>query len=369
MERDLGGERRRGGSMKARWLLIGSLVLAAVLAGCAGEDGKNGTDGQDGTDGAQGIQGPPGTDQCMQCHDDDWDMDNTLLPIEEMFAVSQHNLGDTYLRRSAGCARCHTNEGYQHYLANGNAPARTTSSRIGCFTCHAPHSNQNFDLRKTTATVLDLGGTYDKGASNACVVCHQSRVPVPAIAHADSNITSSRWGPHHSTQGSVLSGSGAYVFSGATYTSSAHASLAEGCVTCHMGPSVASAEGGDHTFKVAYGADPGTINRLGCTSVSGCHANWTTDAIATTAVHDFQEEIAAKLTELRTLLEDLNWVNTAGESNPGLINTTAVAGISADDRGALFNFYFIEEDFSEGVHNPFYAEAVLDATIAYLSDK
>jgi hypothetical protein len=306
----------------------------------------------------------------MDCHSDDYQLDNALLPIQTLFEASQHNMGETYLRRAAGCARCHTNEGYQHYLTAGDAPAQTTSSRISCFTCHAPHTNQNFELRKQDPTALDLGGTYNKGASNACVVCHQARVPVPSIAHADSAITSSRWGPHHSTQGSILAGTGAYEFNGA-YSSSAHSTIATGCVQCHMAGVVSAANAGDHSFAVTYAGTGGdVVNRLGC-SGTGCHS-FASDAAATTFVHDAQEEIEAKLAEVRGILVANGWVNDTS----GLLNAGNGSGsnppplaLTEDERGAVFNFYMFEEDHSLGVHNPMYANEVLDATIAFLTDK
>jgi len=355
--------------MKARWLLIGSLVMAAVFAWCAGEDGKDGADGRDGADGAQGIQGPPGTEQCMQCHDDEFDLQFALMEIGTQFEVSKHNEGDTYLRRGAGCARCHTNEGFQHHLAHGDSPARASASRIGCFTCHAPHSNQNFDVRMTDPTPIDIGGTYDLGQSNTCAVCHQARRPVPGIAEADSAITSSRWGPHHSTQGNLLTGQGAYVFAGATYAVTSHATIPDGCVTCHMGPSYASsyAEAGGHTFSVTYPttsdpAGPVAINRRGCQSVTGCHVGWDTDTDATDYTHGFQEEVHQLLDQIRGELVARGWLN----ANTGLLIPANIGDLTADDRGAIWNFLFIEEDFSAGVHNPAYTIDVLEATLAYL---
>ena len=41
-------------------------------------------------------------------------------------------------------------------------------SRIGCFTCHSPHTTLDFALRTVAAVDLNEGGTYDYGNSNIC---------------------------------------------------------------------------------------------------------------------------------------------------------------------------------------------------------
>lgn len=351
--------------MKTRWFVFGSLVLALALAGCAGEDGKDGINGKDGANGATGPAGPPGTDICMDCHADNYTLENYLLPIQTWFEASQHNLGDTYLRLGAGCARCHTNEGFQAYLADGSTAAQPSSSRISCFTCHAPHSTQGFGLRKAGATPIDLGGTYDKGASNTCAVCHQARVPSPLIEDVATNITSSRWGPHHSSQGNVLSASGAYVFAGETYTSSQHNSaIASGCVTCHMGGEIASSEdqGGGHSFRVVYEGTSGElVNSKSCLG-STCHDGWT-DADAMDDLEEFQSGIADKLAQIKTILMARGWL---GENDLLIIPQGGLV-LPVDDRGAIFNYLMFLEDRSVGAHNPKYANDVLDATLAYLN--
>ena len=130
-------------------LLVGAMAML-VLAGCEGD---------------QGPAGPAGTASCLEsCHTDDFQMQNYIVSIQTEFAESQHNTGDTYVRRgstnSPECSGCHTTEGYQYRVANnGDTIALAQSSRIGFFACHAPHSNENFNLRKTWATDLFLGGT------------------------------------------------------------------------------------------------------------------------------------------------------------------------------------------------------------------
>src|SRR5262249_36963013 len=62
-------------------------------------------------------------------------------------------------------------------------------------------------------------------------------------------LSSSRWGPHEGPQSDVYSGKGGYQFAGLAYSSSAHASLPDACVSCHMRPVPANSNVPDHTMK------------------------------------------------------------------------------------------------------------------------
>src|SRR5512141_3019500 len=154
-----------------RWIktgmLIGAVLLAAVLVGCKGDTGP---------------AGPAGTATCMNCHTDSEAMADYIRPFQLQYEASVHATGTTYLRSESPCSGCHTTEGYQKYVANPAAApdAVDNSTHIGCFACHAPHTNQSFAMRLTTATPIKVGaGTYDKGTSNTCAMCHQLRVPNP----------------------------------------------------------------------------------------------------------------------------------------------------------------------------------------------
>jgi hypothetical protein len=346
-----------------RWLRLGVVVVAvfcvAALAGCSGKDGTNGLNGTNGTNGTNGLPGPPGTAICFQCHTDDYTAADFIVPIETDYALSRHALTDTYQRSQAGCSRCHTNEGYQKFVTDGGNVTINEGSHIGCFTCHAPHTNQDFRLRKTGATVLDVSGaSYNKGPSNTCALCHQCRKASPSIAAADSAITSSRWGPHHGTQASVLSGNAAYAFGGALAGDHPHntgAGAANGCVDCHMAGVPTEILAGGHTFEVVT-IGTLTVNDVGC-KVTGCHSSGTN---MTTAVATRKATFDAAMQEIRNELRNRQWVNVGADSL-SLVNT-AHAPTAASDRGALWNYLLLEQDKSKGVHNPTYIDNILAAT-------
>ncbi|GAB4320383.1 MAG: hypothetical protein Kow0074_10660 [Candidatus Zixiibacteriota bacterium] len=322
------------------WALLAAILLVAGLAGCEGD---------------QGPAGPPGTASCMGCHTDQFDSElaTFLKPYQTQFSFSKHGTGDTYERNSASCARCHTSEGFQHFVNTGEAIEVPGSSQIHCFTCHAPHTTENFSVRVTSAVALDVGGTYDKGTSNVCATCHQARVPSPAIAGGGE--ASGRWGPHHGPQSNLLTGQGFYSFDGSDYPNDAgHNSISTGCVNCHMAEPMGPLVGG-HSFWLHEEGDE-AINVNGC----GCHGTWDEES-AHERVHDVQTEFEEKLEMLVQDMAALGWVNP--ESASGFVIRQT---FTEQQLGAIWNYLMLKEDLSGSVHNPITANAVLEATQAFV---
>jgi len=337
------------------WLRVAAPLVVAVLllvglVGCKGDTGP---------------AGASGVENCTTaCHTDDYTMDDYIVAIQVEYRESQHYKAETFVRRgstsSPDCSRCHTSEGYQHYVATGTTAPVTESSPVGCFTCHAPHTNQDFGQRKTGPTTLEVGGTYDKGTSNTCAMCHQLRAPSPTFASADT-IKSSRWGPHHAGQANILAGIGAYVFGGKAYpTGPSHNSITEGCVNCHMAALPADNLAGGHTFSITYVSNGSErLNSNGCV---GCHDTWN-DTKAIQEVDGVKAPFEARLNSVADILIARGFLNTDKET----VATGAPAAQTADDRGALYNYLALVADKSGGVHNPVYANAVLTATENYLA--
>lgn len=330
------------------WMLLAAMLLVAGLTGCEGD---------------QGPQGPAGTASCMNCHTDQYDDELAILlaPFQAEFEESKHNTGETFLRRgddiTPECSRCHTNEGHQHYVNTGEAIAVEFSSKIGCFTCHAPHTNENFSIRQQSAVVVNQGGTYDRGTSNECAVCHQVRNPRPGFNDGEI-VQSPYWGPHHGPQANILTGQGAYEFGQGTYPSeAAHKNaISNGCVTCHMASVPENALAGGHTYKIVYnyrGSE--RVNIPGCT----CH-NFGSATDGTTFTRDFQSPFTEDLEGLRDDLIALGWIDDQDHIVPGQQRT-------ADELGAIWNYLILLEDQSYGVHNPTYTEAVLERTVNFVN--
>ena len=344
-------------------LLCMALVLS--LMSCKGDQGDIGPAGPKGDTGATGSTGATGeqgwgTQDCASCH-----TSQLIAAKQFQWENSTHATGGHYDRNQTSCAVCHTSQGFLERAATGaQATAATIPDPLpqNCYTCHQIHTtytDADWALTQPNPVTFWLGGeTADVGKGNLCISCHQARVPSPALPDPATggtiNITSSRYGPHHGAQGMMFTGSAGYELDfGTPYTNSAHTTLIQdACVTCHMATAVGTASGG-HTFRVTHAAS-GAVNTAGCVS---CH----TDAADLTAkITDTQTEIATLLEELKTKLVD-----------KGLLNPTTDLAIVPQDfegheAGALYNYKYVEEDQSLGIHNYKYTKALLLNSIAAL---
>jgi hypothetical protein len=315
-------------------LVLGLLGVAAIaLAGCI-----------EGPEGPAGPPGPPlsaAENSCTDCHDDT----TRIFVVHQQWEESLHGSGDAYERgTSTRCTGCHASEGFSERIETGvsateleNAPL--VASKVNCRTCHEIHTTYteaDFELATTdVVTIFTAGETYDGGDGNLCANCHQ---PLSAIGDADADgnieVTSTHWGPHHGTQSTMLLGLGG---GGVTGTAAAHASMVEDtCVTCHMG------EGNDHSMEPDIAA---------CTN---CHSD-----AEDFDINGTQTEIEALLEEVEKRLEALGIYH---DEEP-VKGTYPVAQAQA-----MWNYLFILEDGSHGVHNSKFAKAMLDAALDALPE-
>lgn len=335
------------------------LEIPDPIAGPAGQDGISGIDGIDGMD---------GTASCVACHND-----ATRDAIAASFAISAHDIGSTFARgERANCAQCHGNKGYVDYVSTGAVKPYTLElayalgdsivydtinpypnvSTITCATCHDTHSTFDFEndgldyalrnIDPVTLVIDDTSVIDFGGSSNNCITCHQPRNSYPVPGGTDSvSITSSRYGPHHSPQSTMLEGIMAANIPGSEpypAVGSATHRTGSSCVACHMGPS-STGEDGQHSWIPTTEA---------CIA---CHSNGAPDEI-----DGFTSDFA---TLYGLLLAE-------GSINP---DSSTVSGTYAAKVGqATWNFRTVMEDQSKGVHNPDYTRALLKNSIEALQD-
>jgi formate-dependent nitrite reductase cytochrome c552 subunit len=355
--------------MKNGVLFIYGLFIAMTggLLSCEGDQGP------------VGPAGPTSESTCIQCH-----ANSQKIAVKEyQWSTSRHAIGGNNNHNATSCAICHTSQGYVERIAKDtNATVATIQDPlpINCYTCHKIHTtytDADWAFNKTTPVNIWVGHqTLDFGKANLCISCHQSRpfspgpadqTPPPSVAFdfkpagiitADSvSITSTRYGTHHGPQGMMLPGLNGYEIPGPlAYENSMHTvllanSAKNACVTCHMGTVQEGDASGGHTFRVI--SEDGNINTAACAE---CHTN-ANDLNA--LVDDRQAQIEARLAELEALLEARGMWNPANEQN--------TKGKYAEyEAGALFNFRYVAEDKSRGVHNFKYANALLVNSIAAL---
>ncbi len=305
---------------------------------------------------------------CFKCHN------GFLDQAQGEWANSVHAEG-TYIDYTnrpgpSDCTRCHNEQGFLYFLANGTVPDIEFDevSAIGCFTCHNPHENGDMRRRATEPYTLENGVVFDHSENgNLCAHCHHARIDA-ATEITDNLSVSSHWGPHHGPQADMLEGTNGYEFPGAgyTFTSSPHKiAVPDACAGCHMSE-VENHDGykvGGHSFRIV--SEDGANTQIEfCVE---CHSD--IEEIDFPADEDFdhdgtiegvQTEVMGLADSLQTLLIAQGALNASGAQYSTTITDKNVAG-------ALYNWVFIsKEDKSWGVHNFDYTIDLLNASIDYL---
>jgi len=323
---------------------------------------------------------------CVDCHGSESKF--PVRGVRGQYVTSGHRtLGNASYANADDCQGCHTNEGFIQRVKTGKVDTKkfvSNPSEIGCFTCHAPHDSGNFSLRTVAKVSLANGQVFEKDKANLCAQCHQAR-RTPKDEVRARNIPTDSWGAHHGPQADMLAGTNAYEFPGKKYTSSVHTALPNAnCVTCHMtlpagryslAPSI-----GGHSFRIAGEVhEEHRVNTAGCTN-SGCHA----EMKQVTNTHYFDKRAAADYDgdgKTETVQEEViglldRLINSKGT---GLLQTIKDAPYDAKGKfansktqypietvAALYNYKFVLEDGSKGVHNTTYAVQLLMDSIKAL---
>ncbi|MGD8414283.1 MAG: hypothetical protein PVF33_08620 [Candidatus Latescibacterota bacterium] len=304
----------------------------------------------------QQIQQPAA---CFDCHSD---QNTVLTSAEGQWNYSVHASGDNIDRNAtlfgAKCQVCHTSQGFVALVTGATVPDVVDNpTAIHCFTCHAPHTNGNLNLRVTSARTLEDGTTLDIGSANICAQCHHARYAVSSEVE-DPTELSEHWGSHHSPQADMLFGTNGYEFTGYTYNQTNHATGAvqDGCLDCHFKANNKYMVSG-HSFNMSYVANGDTIRNV--VACAACHAdmdgapNFDRYQIQTTT-HDLAEE-------LEGLLVTAGLIDTTGHPLDDVFT-------SQDSAGAVWNYVIVHEDRSMGIHNPNYIIDLLRSAIDFMED-
>ena len=404
-----------------------SVALAAVAAACSGDPGETGAPGAAGPPGVAGPAGPPGaagpagpggpgadggfaSGACTTpCHTmggvvDQWRFSNHSHPQENevgtgtcgnchgIDGIAQRAAGQYGTTADAG-AVTNVAQGHLSYRAANGAVSEvsyagaTTIGRIHCTTCHdfnpatdphvtgsyAPHqaplrvSGGPTDVAYVEASPAGstepVGQSLAYGSGNVCVFCHKSRKDVSQYIGA-SNPISGRWGPHNGPQADVYSGVGGYHFAGKVYGGSAHGTLANACVSCHMQPAADNGGVPDHTMKPSLAL---------CKT---CHTQY---AGTTFDVQGGQSIVRAGLTELQRELDAAGLLTRSAAAPYAALQPEELAdgqfhldlpragsgpgganqNLAAPKAGALYNYLLVARGKDFGVHNPTYAKQLL----------
>jgi len=313
---------------------------------------------------------PQNSGGCNQCHD---------APTHHIkgtaWANSAHAVTTTDPAGNATCVGCHTGTGFIARM-NGESPiTQTAYHSIDCATCHEPHGmtqpSSDAHLIRNMASVTLADGTQVTssvvGEGILCMQCHQSRLKASSV---DTATGSAHFGPHEGPQADMLMGTNGYTY-GKTIPSSAHQYVTtNACVDCHM-QTVATTDpaflqAGDHTFKTTYAPAGKTPEDL----VGACQACHGTDLTSFNfPIFNFsggsgfagvQDQVQTLLDQLSTMLPPNSLVKTS---------LTIDATWTKPQLKAAYNWLFVTNDGSKGIHNLDYTVGLLQASIADLQSQ
>jgi len=321
---------------------------------------------------------------------------------------------------NASCAKCHSAQGFVQWANNGFSSAAINVSWTtddvqpqSCQTCHDPHdigtASQQSATSPTDAKVrlsgttpmLDAGFVAkDVGSAATCMVCHNSRRGLRDDAHFSPS--SAAQASHVGPQADILMGQNLYFAK--VGTTGYHGQIQDSCVTCHMEKTTAPSAlalanvGTNHTFFASTSI---------CTS---CHSEITADKVQGPVEAKMESLKSGLETSLKTVMQtqlrlgntiDVGGVKTLKSANEisgiELVESHGSQGLTVDlsngskieaiamtavkvvrpggSSVALYsvadptipkagwNYFMIESDKSNGVHNPAFVNSALDVSI------
>ena len=303
---------------------------------------------------------------CGRCHEEaPYHRKNT------QWKRSAHSVGIGFAAGRTSCAECHSGYGFIHKVDPATTLEQTTGfPQISCQVCHDPHSAElEHQLRTLDDVTLNNGKTISFGGpAKLCMNCHKSR------RNAEEYVTEYHryFGPHYSNQTDMLAGTNAITF-GMYIPSSTHRDVVEeACVSCHMAQTPGKDEDGnplpgrdyvgEHTFAMHW--DGGTPDDPSddvdnVTPCVTCHGQMDSfEDIKAREDYDGDGNLEAAIEELDGLLEQV------GMMLPPLgdPNVEVTPQFNALQLKAAYNYFFVKEDGSHGVHNYQYAINLLKVT-------
>jgi len=326
---------------------------------------------------------------CAQCHDSPT---GHIKYAEWTNSLHAMETGPT----SANCTPCHSAYGFITRMGGSSLGTNAPFAPIVCQTCHEPHGETlpssnapNPYLIRSLASVTMGDGTVvtNAGEGLLCLQCHHSRngSAVTNIVNYQLGLPTywggSSFGPHDSPQGDMILGINAITY-GQTIPSSAHrAAITNLCVACHMQENTANTNGspgflvaGGHTFKMSGINSSGTNVEMVATCQQ-CHGPITSfdmvvqDYNGDGVTEGVQEEVQHLLDQLSKLLPPTNYVASGNYAADGLVKSSISVKTNwpAKFLKAAYNWQFVNNDGSSGIHNAPFATGLLKASIADLT--
>lgn len=323
---------------------------------------------------------------CGQCHE------GTHHPFLTEWRQSPHNF-DPYAEDSPSCGGCHDGVAAAIRLSNGSSAyplnvfygTGAISERpdtsvvplqaVVCQACHDPHSPDNPAQVRTVADVPLRTPTgqppivvAEGGTGKLCMHCHHARRG-PWEHIPNGNV---RFGPHHSPQADAMAAETGYkgvadpTFN---WAGPSHLLVQNSCKTCHLNMS-------------EFGTGPGGAAVVGHEFIPkpeacvNCHGSITAftqipaaaDFDGDGTVEGLQEEVDGLMVLLRdAIVNTPPGLDTTTKGFVGAIGDTALSTL--EQREAGWNWVYVYEDGSKGIHNPDYIVQLLQTSYSYITSQ
>jgi Cytochrome c554 and c-prime len=302
-----------------------------------------------------------GSGDCQQCHDD-----APHHPYGTEWLNSVHAVTTTDPAGNASCVGCHTEYGFIDRIEGMTNNVNTSYAPINCQTCHEPHgqtipaNNPHLILTLAAVTLMDGTVVTNAGEGALCMECHHARQN--AAVYAATTKGSTYFGPHEGPQADMLEGVNGFTY-GESIPSSDHAAVSNTCVACHM-QTVASTDpaflhAGAHTFEMSYNGEDLVAACQQCHGPTVTSFNFPVEDFDGSGVFQgVQTQVQNLLNKLSMLLPPVGTV----KSSLNIDSTWTQPELEA-----AYNWLFVNNDGSLGVHNTAYAVGLLQASIANLT--
>jgi len=307
---------------------------------------------------------------CAWCHDE-----GTHHYLPAKWRESRHaNQLHPYTR--ASCAPCHNGAGFVKFVEGGKVALTEDMPEnvpISCAVCHDPHSDENEHQLRTVQVTLGNGVEVTKGGNGKlCMNCHKSRRN--AAEYTGPNFRySPYYGPHHGPQADMLAATNVPTF-GKTLPSSPHLSATENaCVDCHMATTGFDEEGnvidvGSHTFWMSNPVT-GQDNVAVCQKCHGdIGSSFDEKKYYLNGVADIDGDGVEEglMGEVDGLMEKLALMLPPVDSSAVIVNKPYI--YTETEAKAAYNYLFVKEDRSHGIHNPAFAVSLLKVSMQALKN-
>ncbi|HPR88243.1 MAG TPA: FlgD immunoglobulin-like domain containing protein [bacterium] len=313
---------------------------------------------------------------CGRCHEEPpYNVKNI------QWAKSGHaGVMESYSTRTP-CDQCHSGWAFIRRVdpKTTSLDGRPTNGfgQQSCAVCHDPHSGTYEGQIRTMADVTLGDGsvvTYG-GTGKLCMACHHGRQNAEVYSANPANI-STHFGPHGSAQADMINASNG-VHYGLPVAKTGHILTTEdACVTCHMATEGNPADH-NHTFSMVDDKDTeDTADDVDKVFIcQPCHGDIKSfDEIPAAQDYDDDGTMESATAEIEGLMEELAEILPPAGSDVVLTKAdydwTGQPEKVAEYRKLLlkaaYNYYFVEEDLSGGIHNTAYAATLLRRSIASL---